>query len=249
MGPLRAVLLFPLLPGAAAEALAGRRASLVAAPAPPLFLFVFLASRGCRAADAAVAAAGVAILVAGLAAGGALASAALARVLPEASRRPLHVHLVFAAWAMLLLVLAAFVTGSALASGLALLVWGVVAGMRVVAPEAEPGKALVASCAGASGAILGLLLLGLLVHTKLVMAMPAPDGSGTLLVRRGEAAEPGATLLALDPASGRLFLAHASPSGLRPDGAAPPGPAAGWRPIGRAFFFLGAGARSGRAIS
>lgn len=248
MGPLRAVLLFPLLPGAAAEALAGRRAPLVAAPAPPLFLFAFLAARGCRASDAAVAAAGLALLVAGLGAGGALASVALSRVLPETSRRPLHVHLVFAAWAMLLLVTLAFVTGSALASGLALLVWGVVAGMRVVAPEVEPGKALVASCAGASGAILGLLLLGFFTHANLVMAVPAPDGSGTLLVRRGETAEPGATLLALDPASQRLFLARSGPSGLCPDGAAPPGPAAGWRPVGRAFFFLGAGARAGRAM-
>jgi hypothetical protein len=249
MAPWPAVLLFPARPGEAAGALAGCRATALVAPAPPLLLFLFLAARGCRAADAAVTAAGLLLLVLGLGAGGALASAVARRILPGAPGRGLHVHLVFAAWAMLLLVVALFVTGSALASGLAVLVWGVVAGTRVLAEEAEPGRALVASCAGTTGAILGLLALGLVVHGNLVMAMPAPAGDGTLLIRRGEAPEPGALVLARDPASARLFLARRGPSGLVPEGRPPPGPASGWAPIGRAFFFLGTGARAGRTIS
>lgn len=247
MAPLRAVLLFPLFPGAAAGALAACRASALAAPAPPLLLLLFLAARGCRVADAGLAAAGLLILVLGLGAGGALASAAARRILPGAPQRPLHVHLVFAAWAMTILVLALFVTGSALASGFALLVWGVVAGMGVLAADAEPGRALVASCAGTMGAILGLLLSGLGVQ-NLVMAVPAPGGRGTLLVRPGEAREPGSTVLVRDPASAGLFLARRGPDGLVPEEAQPPGGASGWLPVGRAFFFLGAGARSGRAI-
>lgn len=250
MPPWRAVLLFPVRPADAAAALAGCRACALAAPAPPLLLLLLLAARGCRAADAAVTAAGLLLLVLGLGAGGALASVAARRILPGSPRRGPHVHLVFAAWAMLLLVVALFVTGSALASGLAALVWGVVAGTRVLAEEAEPGRALVASCAGTTGAILGLLALGLVVHGNLVMAMPAPTAEGgTLIVRRGEAMEPGALVLARDPASARLFLARRGPAGLVPEGRPPPGAATAWVPVGRAFFFLGTGARAGRAIS
>lgn len=248
MGSLRAILLFPARPGAAAAALAGCRKAAFAAPAPPLLLFLFLAARGCRSADAAVTAAGLLLLVLGLGAGGALASAAARRILPGAPRRGLHVHLVFAAWAALLLVLLLFVTGSALGAGLAVLVWGAVAGTRVLTDEVEPGRALVASCAGTMGAILGLLLTGFVVHGHLVMAVPAPDADGTLLVRRGEAREPGTLALARDPASASLFLARRGPSGLVPEGRPPPGPAAGWTPVGRVFFFLGAGSRAGRAI-
>ncbi len=248
MAPGRALLLFPLRPGAATEALGGCRGSALAAPAPPVLLFLFLAARGCRAGDAAVAAASLLLLVLGPGAGGALASAALRRILPDAPRRPLHVHLVFAAWAMLLLAVILFVGGSALAAALAVLVWGVVAGMRVVAKDAEPGRALVASCAGVSGAILGLLVAGALVHGSLVMAVRSPVADGTLLVRRGEASEPGATVVARDPASTRLFLARRGVHGLVPEGLGPPGPAAGWVQVGRVFFFLGSGAPAGRAV-
>lgn len=248
MAPRRALLLFPLRPGDAAEALEGCRAAALAAPAPPLLLLLFLAARGCRAGDAGLAATGLLLLVLGPGAGGALASAATRRILPGAPRRGLHVHLVFAAWAMVLLVAVLFVTGSALAAALAVLVWGVVAGTRVVAAEAEPGRALVASCAGISGAILGLLVAGAVVHGSLVMAVRSPAADGTLLVRRGEAPEPGATVLARDPASARLFLARRGVAGLVPEGASPPGPASAWTPVGRVFFFFGAGARAGRAI-
>jgi hypothetical protein len=246
MRPLRAILLLPVAPASAAAAL-GPWAAL-AAPAPPVLLLLALLARGCRASDAALAALGLLLLVLGLGAGGAFAALVARRaILPDAPRRGLHVHLALAAWSMTLLLAALLATGSALAAGMLVLVWGVVAGTRVLAAEAEPGRALVASCAGTMGAILGMLVLGMVVHRHLVMAMPDPAG-GTLLVRRGEAPEPGARMVVLDRASAVLFVARQGPQGLVPEGSPPPGPPAGWVPVGRAFFFLGAGARAGRAI-
>jgi len=245
----RALALFPLRPGVAAEALENRRASALAAPAPPFLLFLFLAARGCRPSDAGLAAAGLLLLAVGTGAGGALAAAAARRLLPGAPRRGLHVHLVFAAWAIALLVALLFLTGSALGSALAVLVWGVVAGTRVLAADAEPGRALVASCAGISGAILGLMIAGAVVHGSLVMAVRSPLEDGTLLVRRGETPEPGAMVLAREPASRRLFLARKAAQGLVPEGVSPPGTSAGWVTVGKVFFFFGSGARAGRPIS
>jgi hypothetical protein len=246
MGPWRALLLLPVLPASAAAAL--RPLAALAAPGPPLLLMLWLTARGCRAGDAALAAAGLLLLVIALGAGGALVSLGVRAILPGAPGRGPHVHLVLAAWAMALLLVALLATGSALAAGLLTLVWGVVAGTRVLAPDAEPGRALVASCAGTTGAILAMLLMGLFVHGNVVMAMPAPDEPGTLLIRRGEAPEPLARMVVLDPASRSLFLARKGPTGLVPEGRPPPGPSAGWVPVGRAFFFLGSGARFGRAI-
>jgi hypothetical protein len=159
------------------------------------------------------------------------------------------VHLVFAAWAIALLVAVLFFTGSALASALAVLVWGVGAGTRVLAADSEPGRALVGSCAGISGAILGLMIAGAVVHGSLVMAVRSPLEDGTLLVRRGDAQEPGAMVLAREPASQRHFLARKGAQGLVPEGMSPPGPAAGWATVGRVFFFFGSGARAGRPVS
>jgi hypothetical protein len=93
-----------------------------------------------------------------------------------------------------------------------------------------------------------MMLLGLVVHGRLVMAMPSPRAGGTLLVRRGEAPEPGALVVVRDPASSRLFLARRGASGLVPEGDPPPGPPSRWETLGRAFFFFGAGARAGRPI-
>jgi len=231
MRPWRALLLFPACPRAAAAALPPRAALL--APGPPLLLFLYLVAHGCRTGDAGVAAAGLLLLVLGLGAGGWLASVLARRILEGAQRRGPQVHLVFAAWAATLFILALLVTGSALGAGLGVLVWGVVAGTGVLAEDAEPGRALVASCAGASGAIVGLLALGLLVHGRIVMVVPAP--SGTVLVRRGDVAGD-ALVLARDPISRSLFLARKGASGLTPEGDAPPGPPAGWTVVGRVFF-------------
>jgi len=246
MRPWTAILLFPAFPGSAASSL--RPTSAFAAPGPPVLLFLYLAARGCRAADASVTAAGLLLLVLGLGAGGALASALACRVLLDAPRRAPQVYLVFAAWALFLLVLLLFVTGSALFAGLAVLVWGVVAGTRVLAEDVEPGRSLVASCGGTTGAVVGILLMALLVHGRMVLVMPSPKGEGTLLVRRGEVREPGALVVAQDPASSRLFLARQGPRGLVPEGTPPPGPPGGWMDIGRVFFFFGAEAPWGRAV-
>lgn len=238
MRPWRALLLFPARPRVAAATLPP--AAALAAPGPPLLLFLYLALRGCRAADAGAAAAGLLLLVLGLGTGGWLASALARRILDGAPRRGPQVHLVFAAWAATIFVLALLLTGSALGAGLGVLVWGVVAGTGVLAEDAEPGRALVASCAGTSGAIVGLLALGLLVHGRVVMVVPTP--SGTALVRRGEVGEERALVLARDPASASLFLAWRSGPRLTPEGKAPPGSPAAWTVVGRVFFFLGKGA-------
>lgn len=239
MRPWRALLLFPARPRAAAAALTP--VAGLAAPGPPLLLLAYLAARGCRPADAGLAAAGLLLVILGLGCGGWLASVLARRILaPDAPRRGPHVHLVFAAWSAALFVLVLLALGSALAAGLAVLVWGVVAGTGVVAGETEPGRALVASCLGASGAILGVLAAGFLVHERLVMVLPSDHG--TMLVRRGEVGEEGALVLARDPASATLFLARKGPEGLEPEGKPPPGPPAGWVAVGRVFFFFATGA-------
>jgi hypothetical protein len=243
MSPLRAVLVFPARPASAVQALSPRTA--LAAPAPPLLLLLFLLARGCGEGDAAASAAGLLLLILGLGAGGTLTGALVRRLLPGTPRRALAVHVVFAAWTVVVFVVAAAVAaaaglgaGAPLAAGFFALVWGVVVGTRILAEDAEAGRALVASCAGATGAVLGLLPAGLAVHTWLVMAVPAPDAAGApVLVRREAEPVPGSLVLARDPASARLFFARVGPQGrLAATGASPPGPAASWAPLGRVFF-------------
>jgi hypothetical protein len=238
MRPWRALLLFPARPRAAAAALPPWAA--LAAPGPPLLLLAYLAARGCRLADAGLAAAGLLLLILGLGGGGWLASALARRLFENAPRRGPQVHLVFAAWTVTIFVAALLLSGSALGAGLGVLVWGVVAGTGVLADDEEPGRALVASCAGTSGAVLGLLALGLFVHGRMVMVVPTP--SGTALVRRGEVAEQDSLVLARDPLSASLFLARKGASGLAPEAKAPSGAPSGWTVVGRVFFFLGKGA-------
>jgi hypothetical protein len=237
ISPTRALLLFPLRPSAAAPAL--RPPGAAAALLPPAAAGAYLLARGCGAGDAAAAALGLLGIVLGIGLGGALATTVARRL---AGRVGLHVHLVFAAWTVLLLLLALAAAAALglgatapLAAALAVLVWGVVAGTGVLGSELEPGRALVASCAGATGAIAGAVLVALLVFGNLVLAAPAPAGAhgvaaGTpLLVRREEAPAPGALVL-----TDARALARARPGD-------PP-------PIGRVFFFLG-GAWGGRAVS
>jgi len=238
MRPWRALLLFPARPRAAAAAL--RPAAALAAPGPPLFLLAYLAARGCGLPDAGLAATGLLLVILGLGVGGWLLSVLARRVIaPDAPSRGPHVYLVFAAWSATIFFLMLLALGSALGAGLSVLVWGVVAGTGVVAGDAEPGRALVASCAGAAGAILGVLGAGFLVHEHLVMVLPSDQG--TVLVRRGEVDEEGALVLAHDPASATLFFAWKRAAGLEPEAKPPPGPPAGWTVIGRVFFFLGKG--------
>jgi hypothetical protein len=230
---LRALLLFPVRPSAAAAALARRPVAALAALGPPALLLAYLPARGCGAADAAATALGLLCLVLGMGLGGALA-AALAGRLAGAAPGGVPVHLVFGAWGVLLFLLAA--AGAAalglgaaapLAAALAVLVWGVVAGTGVVGAGAETGRALVASCTGAAGAIAGAVVTGVAVFAHLVLAVPAPSGApgvpaGTpLLVRPDEAPPPGTLVLLRDPPA----LARAAPG-------APP-------PLGRVFFLLG----------
>jgi len=257
------VLCFPLRPAAAAPALQRSPAGGLAALVLPLVLAAFLLARGARAADAAAAGAALLLLEAGLGLGGAAGTLA-ARLLLQAGGlpRPAAPSLVFAAWALLLFLLTALLAawlgaGAAapLFAGMAVLVWGVMAGMGFVAggAEVEQGRALVASCVGAAGAVLGVLGAGLLVQATLVVAVPAPAAAASfaagdlLLVRRESGPAPGTLVVVVDPGTREAFLARVRHLGsYEPVG----GDAAAWgrgrwTPLGRVFFHFGGAGGAG----
>ena len=254
MSPLRAVLLFPVRPAAATRALRGSRGAGAVVALPPCALGAYLAVRGCAPADALATAGALLLVTAGLGLGGALASGAARLVLqrPFEVRPHLACCLVFAAWtatlfpALLALLAVAGAGGMAgLGAGLALLVWGVVAGCGVLgAGEAtEPGRGLVASCGALSGALLGLCLAGW-AATQLVWPWRAPiavDGArrgDLLLVVRAES-HVAADLLLAENAAGVAVLARSGADGrVVPIGRtrAVRGP---WQARGRVFFRFG----------
>jgi hypothetical protein len=255
VSPLRAVLLFPVCPAAATRALCGRPGAGAVVLLPPLALGAYLAVRGCAAADAAVTAGALLLVILGLGLGGAFAGG-LARLIlgrPFAVRPHLVGCLAFAAWTVVLfpallgLLAAAGLGGLAgLAGGLALLIWGVVAGRGVLGDdrgESDPGRGLVASCAALSGALLGLWVAGWL-GTQVVWPWRAPvavDGAraGDLLLVVRDQSPDAADLLLADDALGAAVLARRGldgrivPVGRVRDAEGP------WRPRGRVFFRFG----------
>jgi hypothetical protein len=263
VSPLRAVLLFPVRPAAATRVLRSRPGAGAVVLLPPLAFGAYLAVRGCAAADAVLTAGALLLVLAGLGLGGAVGCGAAGLIL----RRPFEVRphlvgcLVFAAWtvalfpALLALLATVGVGGLAgLAGGLALLVWGVVAGRGVLGDEgeADPGRGLVASCAGLSGALLGLCLAGW-AATLLVWPWRAPvavDGAraGELLLVVRDASPGAADLVLAEDAAGVTVLARRGPDGrLAPVGRVRSG-AGPWRPRGRVFFRFG-GSWGGSVLS
>lgn len=218
MSLFRAILALPLSPSAA-RALEGRPAALLVAIAPAGAVVAYLVARGCDVEDAVVA--GTALLLAEVFAGlgGAVALAAAARVAGAGRswRRLLPGCVAFAAWCAVMM--AAFTatlsmlgagSASALLAAVALLAWGVAwgAGGILARGGGDPGRALVASCAGAAGAIAGLALAATVARAQLVALGPAgsggPDGDiplSTLVLKR-----PG-------PSGGRLFFRFGGPWG------------------------------------
>ncbi|MGH7163470.1 MAG: hypothetical protein ACREID_08290, partial [Planctomycetota bacterium] len=67
------------------------------------------------------------------------------------------------------------------------LAWGAWAGVGLVATdrEPEPGRGLVASCVGLTGALAGLAVAAWAVQAHLFAVLPAPDDGRPLLVRVG----------------------------------------------------------------
>lgn len=252
MPPLRAVLLFPVCPAAAARALRDRRSAGAVVLAPPAAFGTYLVARGAAPADALVAAGALLLVAVGLGLGGALGCGVAGRILGRPSRARPHVVacLVFAAWTLTLFptalgVATALGAGGAagLAAGLSLLVWGVVAGRGVLGDEGDPGRGLVASCAALSGALLGLCVAGW-AATQAVWPWRAPvtvDGAraGDLLLVVRDRSPEGAELFLAENSAGAAVLARQAPNGrLAPVGGklVARGP---WYPRGRVFFRLG----------
>lgn len=265
MGPLAALLRFPVSPAAATRALSRRPAAVSVLALPPLLLLLWLVLLGCGAGDALAAAAGLLILLAGLATAGAAAAALASRIvlLPRTFRERIGPCAAAAAWAILLLAsaFAAFepltgVGSAPLAAAFSILVWGTMAGLGIVEADEAPegGRGLVASCAGLFGSLLGLTAAAALAGKILVFAVPSPPAppdfpaGAPILVRPGECPREGALLLVRDGPAGPPRLARRKGDGsleatppLRPDA----------RAIGRVFFRIagagGAGAVGRRA--
>jgi len=263
VSPLRAVLLFPVRPASATRALSGARVTAAVVLAPPCALGAYLSVRGCAPADALLTAVALFLAVVGLGLGGALAGGVAGIILG----RPLRVRphlvgcLVFAAWTAvlfpaLLAVLAVAGAGglAGLGSGLALLVWGVVAGRGVLGDDGalEPGRSLVASCTALSGALLGLVVAGW-GATQLVWPWRAPvalEGArpGDLLLVVRDRSPGAADLLLAENAAGAVVLARRGADGrIAPVGGTPAGRGP-WRARGRVFFRFG-GAFGGSVLS
>jgi len=203
---LGAALRFPLGPGAAARALEGRRAALLAPLLPAAACALYLRARGCAGGDAWAGGGALLLLATGAGAGAAAACALARRLLgrPGAFRALWPPCAVFAAWAALLYpaaVAAVALLGggstSPLTAALVLLAWGVASGTGLLEGEegeVEQGRLLVGSCLGAGGALLGLVLAALLARAALVAAGPAAPGHEGAGVRPGDPvlARPGA---------------------------------------------------------
>ncbi|MHC4550359.1 MAG: hypothetical protein ACYTEZ_16445 [Planctomycetota bacterium] len=265
MSFLRALALFPVRPGVASQALAGSRAAWAAPLVPAALLACFLIARGCALRDALAAGAGLGLLVLGLGVGGTCAGYPAGLVLGRG--RPVGAHLgpclVFAAWSAVLFpvllglaTLAGAGAAAALAGSLTLLVWGVAAGMGLLSwgAAAESGRALVASCTGLSGALLGLVA-ALLVSTQLVSlrrmpaATPQARAGALVLVVHDTRPAPGALVFLRASDAPEALLARVTGEGVYlPLGV----DAAAWRPEewaprSRIFFRLG-GPGGGSAI-
>jgi hypothetical protein len=184
---LRALLALPVSTSAA-RALDGRPAALLFALAPPLAAGAYLLARGCRAEDAAATAAAILLaeLFAGLGGVAALGAAASFAGARRASFGRLPSCVAFAAWFALLMaaltaLLSAFGPFAALFAALVLLAWGVAWGAGRILAEGggDLGRALVASCAGAAGAIAGLALAAAVARAQLVAVGPEVAGGAT----------------------------------------------------------------------
>ncbi|MGQ0612952.1 MAG: hypothetical protein ACT4PV_04320 [Planctomycetaceae bacterium] len=198
MPVLRALLRFPLDPGAAMAELGGRTRALFAPLLPASAAALYFGARGCGAGDALAAGAALLLLNVGAGAGGA-GGAALAQLLlarPVSFLRLWPACSLFATWAALLypsllVLLSLLGAGSTtpLTAALILLAWGVASGTGVVAgddEEAERGRLLVGSCLGAGGALAGLVLAALFARSALVAAGPAAPGREAIGLQPGE---------------------------------------------------------------
>ena len=215
--------------------------------------------RGCPLADAATAAGGLLILLAGLGVGGALGCipAGLLTGAGHSFVKLLSPCFVFASWAAILFgtVLVALVSVGAgskavLMAGFVLLGWGVAAGMALASPQdgTDAGRALVASCLGMAGAIAGLWLALNFVQERVALVLPSPAEHGpinmgdVLLLIRSTKTDPGELVFLRDRDGDSVVLAkldsHGQPVFIGVDNVAPL-LSTNWDTLGRVCFAFG----------
>jgi len=259
VSPWLALLIYPFAPGIAARRLQGAWAGAVVPLVVTASAAVYLAEHGATTGDALAAAASLLRLLAGLSIGGACAAWIGARLAGrEASARELAGPVLAAAgWApcvFLAFLALAMAAGAGAATGvyagIALLIWGVSAGIGIVAgeEECEPGRLLVASCLGLGGVLIGLWIALAAPPAPGVQAIRAPvpeagiRAGDFLLVRAGNAPSDGALVLLRDPRSREAVLARRDRNGtLTPVGEIQVGPEKlqDWNIAGRVFFRFG----------
>jgi len=201
----RALLVYPIAPRRAAGALEARWAAVTAVPLPAVAAWAYFMSRGCRAADATAAGAGLLALLSASALGGALAWRQASRLFGEKTpwRRILPVSAATAAWAPALLAGVAWAAaelgsgpGAPWLGAVVALFWGVacIAGAMSGEGGGDAGRTLVVACGAASGALAGLVLAAVLVRAHLVAAQPFAPAAGEVgrSERRAVLLRPGA---------------------------------------------------------
>ncbi len=210
-------------------------------------------------ADAGATAGGVALITLGLGAGGALGARLAGHVVGagEPLTGKLGPCLVFGAWTVVLFMLllaGARMAGATalgvLGAGFGVLIWGAVAGIGVVDPtgEREYGRALVGSCVGVTGAILGVYLTASPVWQSIALPVLAPpeasrgwDAGDLFLVRRTADAPAGAIVLLKDARTGHELLAVRGAEGEHRPIVDPAGvyETGAWTVAGRIFLHFG----------
>jgi len=256
---VRALFLFFLRPGEATRALEGGVVAWFAPLPVSAAFFGYLAIRGCPAGDAAVAGLGLLGIVvgAGVVGGFATYPASLVTGASYTVRRRIGPCLLFAAWtAVLFAVLVAILqlsgvgAPSALYATLILVIWAVAAGAGVVAgDQTEGGRALVGSCIGMAGALIGLWIALLAVQAQLLFVVPAPvkgpgfaPGDALLVRRQTVSAPPGTVVLMRRPGGPEALVAQVNAAG-RPEALdsvnEPRLVLQQWDMVGRVFFHFG----------
>lgn len=180
--------------------------------------------------DSTWAAATVLRVFLGMVFGGLLASWIGARLVGRAAqiRQLIAPVAVAAGWAPLIFLAFVWIgnvmeagAASALYAGIALLIWGIAAGLGIIGgdDEPEPGRLLVASCLGFGGAILGAWTAHEMPPAPWVQAVPAPVSEGPfeqgrfLLIRAESVENRAAYLLMQDPDSSEAILVTRSATG------------------------------------
>jgi hypothetical protein len=256
-----ALLLFPLIPTIAARRLQGAWHAAIVPVAVCAAVSGYLASHGVAGADALWSGASLLRVLLGMFVGGLVAAWIGARVVGRAAslRELAGPSLAAAGWAPCVFLLVVGIGHAASAgvaagvyAGIALLIWGIAAGLGIIAgeEECEPGRLLVASCFGLGGVLIGLWVALAAPPAPWVQAVPAPvteapfTAGDLLLVRTEKSAESAGLFLLRKPDSREAVVVRRDGNGsLTPFGAIQVGSEMlqDWNNAGRVFFQYGTG--------